>query len=78
MSFNLGDTVYSKQFGKGKVVIINPLSGYPIGVRFAGSFKRGDYTPDGWFYTDNSNITLNINKTKLINTRYNQLKEKYV
>jgi len=78
MSFNLGDTVYSKQFGKGKVIAVTSLSSYPIAVRFGVSLKRSDYTPDGWFYTDNSNITLNINKTKLINTRYNQLKDNYV
>jgi len=76
-TFKVGDLVFSKSCGKGVVVKIWSESNYPISVKFITTVQYADYTENGNFYNDNTN-PLNINKTKLINTRYNQLKDNYV
>jgi cephalosporin-C deacetylase-like acetyl esterase len=75
--FKVGDNVLSKKYGRGIVCSVYPFfSEYPIIVRFKEHEKS--YTNLGWYYTSNGQETRNINKLKLVNTRYNKLKERYV
>jgi len=73
----VGDRVYSKHYGKGKVTfILSKDYTYNVGVRFTTGTQI--YTPYGYHDINNNDTSRNFIKVPPINTRFNQLKDTYV